>query len=91
MRLLTDEEMEQTMIEEFRRMQGREAPVGYFKPSLNDIAIANASQEATLKAIGGSAVAVEIEGDYLWLKLPRGLIPEPIKINLRGEMPEEGK
>lgn len=51
--------------------------------------IVEAEHKATLEAVGESAVAVEIEGDYLWLKLPRGLISEPIKVNLRGERPED--
>lgn len=55
-RLLTDEEIEQVMVEEFRATQGREAPVGYFGASINDRAIAEAQRDLTrietLKAIG---------------------------------------
>jgi len=88
-RLLTDEEIEQTMAEEFRRVQGREAPVGYFKPSINDIAIVNASQKATLKAVGEWAERREIEFckkcEMIYVE------PEWIKAFKRGELPPEVK
>ena len=100
MRLLTDEEIEQVMVEEFRRVQGREAPIGYFAPSINDRAIANAQDKATLKAVGGfleskragrtmadgkMALVKEIP-DENWVCF---LTDEDIETLKRGEMPEE--
>ena len=63
-----------------------------FKKAEEEFQVVTQAQDAkTLKVVGESAVSIEVEDNYIWLKLPRGLIPEPIRLTLRGEMPGEAR